>query len=979
MEKVLQLLPRKFSPIWHTILIVSLVWFALPLHAQKKSNSLKATLSKIEATYKVSIIYKSSLVEGLSAKIPIETTRLTQQMPKKVLSSILPNNITYKTISDKVYVLIPKKINQLTKKITAPTGVIKGIVQSDTGEPLIGVNVAIKGTTKGTATDESGAFLLARLEAGTHILEVSYIGYVSQNQAIKIKPNDNVVLVNFKLKEDLLSFETVIVTSVPRPVVTLNSGLAITYITPHELDEVAPRSTADALQLIPGFYSESSGGEASNNLFTRGMSAEGGYQYVMLQEDGLPVYEGGNVDWVAADNYFRIDETLKAIEAIRGGSAAVFANNAPGGIINFISETGGQEFSGTAKAQVSDFGQLRTEFSMGGPIGNNYRYHVGGFYREDDGIRAPGFKANQGGQLKANITRLFKNGFIRLNGKYLNDRNILYGQIPLENAVPPMGLPFFDPNYGTLTSSNIRQIAFPTLGEPIEYDLQDGIHSQVSYIGSHLSFELGNGWQVTNKNRFAHIQKGNNSIISIFNPMTTTEYAQLHSPDPALIPMFYYADDGDPFDAENGVNNGLVVEAGWWANQSTLTNFINSFELSKSSDLYEITGGLYVSYFTNATKRNWANVLLEVSSPQPRALNLAYYNDNQMVVHETTHNGFTTYQAFDTYQNSTGSALSLSSFVYGNYQLSDFVKLDGGFRMENLSASGSLENSEIINLNTGDVYNAALANVRVGNGTYTKYDANKFDVAWSLGINALVSEKSAFHIRLSDAYRMPDFDNWERGQSAGGQIEQIFQSEVGYKLSGDNYAFFATAFMNRIQNQLAADISIDPNGNVRPIKTRGSRSVGLELESVIKLLNGFSLDITATAQNAIYQLHPDGELDSSNPINGNRVKRIPELFFRLKPAYGYKNFRIFGAMQYIGDRYADELNTSLLPAFTSYDIGLSYKYKNYDFLLHVQNVTNVIGLTEGNPRIVPEDVLSATRMARPILGRSVVAFLRYVF
>jgi hypothetical protein len=46
------------------------------------------------------------------------------------------------------------------------------------------------------------------------------------------------------------------------------------------------------LQRVPGFAVETSGGEVGNNLFARIPSA-GAYEFVQVQEDGLPVFEDG--------------------------------------------------------------------------------------------------------------------------------------------------------------------------------------------------------------------------------------------------------------------------------------------------------------------------------------------------------------------------------------------------------------------------------------------------------------------------------------------------------------------------------------------------------------------------------------------------------------------------------------------------------------------------------------------------------------
>ena len=961
------------------LLIISFCLCPILLSAQS-IIPLKDFLFKVEDAYQISIIYNSDLVNNKSVDASFNAQVEVEILLNKKLYSF---DLECHKISKKVYVVVPKKtkndnLNKLTLK---QLGRIKGRIRSRSGEHLEGVNITIfPSAYKGTYSKKEGIYQIDKLTDDTYTVEVSHIGYVTQRKTVNIEGDGKTIILNFFLAKDLLELHTVIVTGVQTPASSIQSSIAATNITADEIDENAPRSVADILQTIPGFYVESSGGEVTNNLFSRGMSAEGSYQYVALLEDGLPIYDAGNVDWVAADNYFRIDNTIQNIEAIRGGSAGVFASNAPGGLINFVSKTGGKHFEGLAKLQISDFGQLRTEFNVGGASGLKYRYNIGGFYREDDGIRSPGFKANRGGQLKGNITRLFNKGFLRISGKYLNDRNIFYLPIPLKNTIEPEGLSFFDPNYGTMTSANLSRINFPTPEGSRRYDLDDGVHTKLSYIGSHFSYDVGEGWQINNRNRFSFIEKGNNSIISIFNPMTAENYAQQFNPDTlTLQPIYSYRDDGSIFNPLSSDNNGLVVEAGWWANRSSLFNFINSLEITKTSKYFDFTGGMYASYFTKDTQRNWANVLLEVKGNQPRALNLDFVNLQNEIVYSHTHEGYTTYQAFDMYQNSFGNAWTMAGFAYGTYRFSNELNVDGGLRVERLEADGSLENSRIYDLNYGDTFNPVLANIRFGDSTFTSYSVDKTAAAWSLGMNHAFHKNASYFIRVSDGYRMPDFDNWERGQSDGGQIERVFQLEAGLKYTSSSFAFFTAGFMNQIQNQLTTDISIDADGNILPLRTRGSQTIGIEIESIYNITKDLQVDFTATIQQAHYRVNPAEELNPARPIDGNQVKRIPSVFYRIRPSYKIGDFKLFGTLQYIGNRYGDELNSNLLPAFTSIDTGMSFRYKTYQFLLQVQNATNVIGLTEGNPRIIGADVSAPTRMARPILGRSLVAYISYEF
>jgi outer membrane receptor protein involved in Fe transport len=73
-------------------------------------------------------------------------------------------------------------------------GSLNGIViDSETGETLIGVNVVLEGTSKGTATDIDGEYILKGIEPGTYTLIVSYISFTNQRiTGVKIKAGESV-------------------------------------------------------------------------------------------------------------------------------------------------------------------------------------------------------------------------------------------------------------------------------------------------------------------------------------------------------------------------------------------------------------------------------------------------------------------------------------------------------------------------------------------------------------------------------------------------------------------------------------------------------------------------------------------------------------------------------------------------------------------------------------------------------------------
>lgn len=87
----------------------------------------------------------------------------------------------------------------------AQTKAIKGIVKDTSGEPVIGANVFVKGTTNGVITDIDGNYIVNDVKS-TDVLVFSYIGYVSQ----EIKVN-NQSIINVTMNEDAQSLEEVVV------------------------------------------------------------------------------------------------------------------------------------------------------------------------------------------------------------------------------------------------------------------------------------------------------------------------------------------------------------------------------------------------------------------------------------------------------------------------------------------------------------------------------------------------------------------------------------------------------------------------------------------------------------------------------------------------------------------------------------------------------------------------------------------------
>ena len=116
--------------------------------------------------------------------------------------------------------------------------------------------------------------------------------------------------------------------------------VSVTSVDADMIKDFQPSSESEVFRMIPGIQVAGTAGPGGNsNIAVRGLPvATGGSPFVQIQEDGLPVFEDGALQFANADTFYRLDETVSKMEAVRGGSASIFANNAPGGIINFISK-----------------------------------------------------------------------------------------------------------------------------------------------------------------------------------------------------------------------------------------------------------------------------------------------------------------------------------------------------------------------------------------------------------------------------------------------------------------------------------------------------------------------------------------------------------------------------------------------------------------------------------------------------------------
>jgi iron complex outermembrane receptor protein len=711
--------------------------------------------------------------------------------------------------------------------------------------------------------------------------------------------------------EPALKLDQVVVVGSVTPQTKLETALAVTTIDRSLINSTAPRSTAEMLKLVPGLYLESSGGEVGNNLVARGVATNGGvsgYLYVALQEDGLPILSESNFRFTQADTFLRVTNFVDHIEALRGGSAGVFASSDPLGIVNFVTREGTRKTQGEVKFEVGDYGLIRNEAWVAGPLGANSTYAVGGFYRLDDGLRPPGYTNSNGGQLMGNVKWNLPQdrGYLKLFAKGMDDHPGFQLPFPLQNVLPvalnsEVGVKTIsggpDLKSGAISSTDIRQLNFPsTPSGPLAIDLADGESATYYSVGSDVDYTLADGLKLKALNRYTdgtHLEVRNpfataDTLQNIVNGLATRANSA-GSFAPALIagtPNYNFALSypgqanavaaANPAAAATLNGNGLGVLDSMTNIKIKLKNFQQDIRLTQTFNggRTSLTAGFYYSYFQVGTYENIVQELLDVSSNYHR-LDVTFLNaTTNAPIGKYTFNGIT--QLGTTYINSQAEKRETDWFAVATHRIGT-LSLDAGYRFLNAKVSGwgeaplTYDGNSFINSTTGGATTLAngslnfypgLRNAVFGGGNVSSGADRKGDHALTLGANYVFGDgRTAAFVRYSRSPKMIYTNDIllaiPFGNGSGNGTPTPFrkqnhmtQYEAGLKYSRGSIGLFLTAFRVEERNVAFADTVFLPNGSLGtgPFSTLDEDVHGLELESAWTPLPGLSINLNGTVQ-----------------------------------------------------------------------------------------------------------------------------------
>jgi len=277
-----------------------------------RNASLHDAFKEIESQSEFKFLYYDALI-STEKNINI---KLKNKTVEELLNILLESsNNTFSVLDNNLIVISRNTTEQKQEKKVSGT-----VTDSETGEPLPGVNISIKGTTMGTVTNTSGEFSIT-VRAPEDILEFSFLGYGKTEVVIGDQST-----INIQLTEDIMALDELVVIGYG----TQRKGDITSAVASVKQEDFLKGGVQDVGQLIQGKVAgltvyKISGDPTSNVQITlRGTNTLGGTgRDPLVIVDGVP----GDLNTVST-------EDIESIDVLKDGSAAaIYGTRGTNGVI----------------------------------------------------------------------------------------------------------------------------------------------------------------------------------------------------------------------------------------------------------------------------------------------------------------------------------------------------------------------------------------------------------------------------------------------------------------------------------------------------------------------------------------------------------------------------------------------------------------------------------------------------------------------
>ncbi len=783
------------------------------------------------------------------------------------------------------------------------------------------------------------------------------------------------------------AMDTIVVTAAVGDKTKLQSSVSVTSVSAQQIADFTPRSEAEVFRLIPGIQAEDTAGPGGNaNIAVRGLPvATGGSPFVQLQEDGLPTVLFGDMNFGNNDYWTRYDTTVSRVEAVRGGGSSTFASQAPGAVINYISNTGEKEGGSISFSKAINYDENKVDFRYGGRINDALRFHVGGYFKDGSGPTHISYNASKSYQIKANITQDFADGrgFIRFNFKRLDSREPTYTAMPSYVTLDGRKVTDFStmPNFDARKDSNqsIYNRSYQILNRDGQLETvdMDGIHTKATSFGGQLHYEMNDAIQLDNNVRWTDMS-GN--FRTQFLNVATADSLLGSTVNGGIVDEIRYA---------NGPNAGEVFTGQFVNNNPNISthmrdmgSFTNDLALSGKFDMGSANVTVKAGWFhmNQNIAQDWHvnRTLSELSGNNPAMLDLFDASGNQLTAAGQAgfNDNWGSCCARDYSLNYTNDAPYLSANYSGGG-----LDLDGSVRFDRVKASGwalgGITGPDVL------VDGVSLPSLVPG-GTKEVLDYTRSYTSWSLGALYAINGDTSVFIRASKGGRfnsdrqiLSGSFNADGSLTEAGRVRSVDfvkQQEVGLKRRGEvggaRYTVEATLFRARFAQNT---FELDQSGGY--IVSNKYKSYGLEWFGTLRWGN-FSLVTNATYSNS--KKKPTGA------TNFERAEKLPRLTYAIMPTYDTKlfslGFSVSGQTNSLARNFDAETGQRYIIPGQTYVNGFVKvrPMENLELGVNVSNIFNTLGY-RGSADILELTDTTGVIQNSAVLGRTATASVKLNF
>jgi outer membrane receptor protein involved in Fe transport len=797
------------------------------------------------------------------------------------------------------------------------------------------------------------------------------------------------------------SLDEIVVTASAQGVKKLDASYNIVSLSLEQIANANPGSAAEIFKQSPGIWPEASGGQTGANIDVAGFPNGGGDSpYFSTMINGSPLYGNASLSFLDSSSLVRMDDTVERIEIVQGGPSAIFGPGQAGATANFILRTGSDKTTGSVGVTYGSEGSERVDAFLSGKIIDGWYGSVGGFYRVSDGVRDPQYPADIGGQLTGTLKHDLDGGSVMFWYRVLQDKNLWVADFPyVVSNGDPHPYPGFNQLNHTYNSKQLQNFLIPAPSGGFENDdISNGRGAQLQYFGSNLDLKFGNGWSISNTFLFDGGYLNTQALVNNGNPQTLSSFIAALTLPAALSPAAVQAHYANG--AAVNPNQSVITEQVWFVRKK-ITNVTDEFRLALDfGNGNTLTAGAYVAHYTdNDAWSLSSNVLMNnVPNASPIILQGAVggniYNVTSPQGLSNSNGGYNILEQ--------GQATNVALYLSDSWKISNWL-LDANVRVEHIDLSQQTTN--LANKQLGSQFDLWDNSVALPDGTYSHAGAHNTMPTFSVGANYEFTDHMSAYVRVNNGVRFDNFDdvrcnvnNGTNGCAGNPPLTTVRNYEAGFKVQ-NRYTYIDLAIYDKeFKGLLYQPVDVN-NVPIGPKTTYGSTSRGGRIvgsvnpgaDSDVQAIRDFSISVNANYENAKYKDYNGCFLYTNilnqrvcGTINGVQLARLPKFRVSVTPqdvqTFNWGSLTEFVTYEHIGQHFQD--NTGLNPLGSYYDLGagiVALIGANWELRLLGSNLTNQIGLTEGNARFGGNAVQNSVGFGRSIVGREGNIQLKYKF